>query len=94
MKNIRLTLISFSVMAILAACSKGAPDIKNLDELEKISKGGAGRFVIKTEGKEYTLASYFANFCTNSREDKNCIVVDVLSADLRAAPSKSVLGNN
>ncbi|MEQ1486929.1 MAG: hypothetical protein ABL859_01310 [Methylotenera sp.] len=94
MKNMRLTVILISIMATLAACGKGAPDIKNIDELEKISKGGAGRFVIKTEDKEYTPASYFANFCSNSPDDKNCIAVNVLSADLRAAPSKSVLGNN
>lgn len=94
MRNMRLTITLASMLIILSACSKGAPDIKNIDDLEKISKGAAGSFVIKTEDKEYSPSNYYSNFCMNSTGDKNCIAANDLFSAYKALPSKSVLGNN
>lgn len=92
MKNICLTVILVSIVANLAACSKGAPDIENIDELKNISS--SKHFVLKVEDKEYSYGNYKDNFCTNKTDDKNCIIANDLYHAYKKRPSKSVLGNN
>jgi hypothetical protein len=92
MNNMRLTVSLVSIIAILTACNKGAPDIENIDELKQISS--AKHFVLKVEGKEYSYGNYKDNFCMNRTDDKNCIIANDLYYAYKKRPSKSVLGNN
>lgn len=92
MKNKIYKIVLASVIIALVGCDKGAPNIDNLDELKKLAEGGAGHFVIKSEGKEYIYSEYKNNFCLDKSNDKNCILANDLFNAYKRKPSHSIFG--